>query len=61
MLCDDVVFAEIRSPKPKKKSNLCMFLVRFWFGFGVYVKALIGFKAFYFFFGFGFNVYLKWP
>ena len=49
-----VVFAEIRPPKPKKiKSNSCTFSVRrsvwFGFGFGAYVKALIGFKAFYFF------------
>ena len=49
-----VVFAEIRPQKPKKiKSNSCTFSVRR-FGFGAYVKALIGFKAFYFFrFGFG--------
>ena len=50
------MFAEIRPPKPKKiKSNSCTFSVRrsvsvrFGFGFGAYVKALIGFKAFYFF------------
>ena len=48
-----VVFAEIRPPKPKKiKSKSCTFSVRRWFrfgfGFGAYVKALIGFKAFYF-------------
>ena len=39
----------------------------FGFGFGVYVKALIGFNVFYFFgsvsvrFRFGFGVYVKWP
>ena len=47
-----VVFAEIRPPKQKKiKSNSCTFRLgvqfRFGFGFGAYVKALIGFKAFY--------------
>ena len=46
-----VVFAEIRPPKPKKiKSKSCTFSVRrsvsFSFGFGAYVKAPIGFKAF---------------
>ena len=42
-----VVFAEIRPPKPKKiKSKSCTFSVRFRFGFGAYVKAPIGFKAF---------------
>ena len=47
-----VVFAEIRPPKPKKlNQNRARFRfgVRFRFGFGAYVKALIGFKAFYFF------------
>ena len=60
------VFAEIRPPKPKKiKSKSCTF--GFGFGFGAYVKALIGFKAFYFFgsasvrFLFGFGAYVKWP
>ena len=65
-----VVFAEIRPPKPKKiNSNSCTFSVRFrfGFGFGAYVKALIGFKAFYFFgsvsvrFQFSFGAYVKWP
>ena len=67
-----VVFAEIRPPKPKKiKSNSCTFSVRrsvsVRFRFGAYVKALIGFKAFYFFgsvsvgFRFGFGVNVKWP
>ena len=60
-----VMFAEIRSPKQKKiKSKSCTFSVRI-FGFGAYVKALIGFKAFYFFdsvsFRFSFSVYVKWP
>ena len=31
----------------EQKNSLCMFLVRF--GFGVYVKAVLGFKAFYFY------------
>ena len=33
------------------------------FGFGAYVKALLGCKAFYFSvrFRFGFGVYVKWP
>ena len=45
-----VVFAEILPPKPEKiKSKSLTFSVRFRFGFGAYVKALIGFKAFYFF------------
>ena len=40
-----VVFAEIRPPKLKKiESKSCTFSVRF--GFGAYVKAPIGFKAF---------------
>ena len=61
-----VVFAEIRPPKPKKiKQNRAPFRfgVRFRVGFGAYVKALIGFKAFYFLFRFwfGFGVYVKWP
>ena len=49
-----VVFAEIRPPKPKKiKSKSCTFSVRRSVSVR-YVKALIGFKAFYFFrFGFG--------
>ena len=45
-----VMFAEIQPPKSKKiKSKLCTFFVPFQFGFGAYVKAFIGFKAFYFF------------
>ena len=45
-----VVFAEIRSPKPKKiKPIRARFRFGVRFGFGVYVKALIGVKAFYFF------------
>ena len=46
-----VVFAEIRPPKPKKiKSKVVhVFGSEFGFSFGAYVKALIGFKTFYFF------------
>ena len=53
-----VVFPEIRPLKPKK--NKIKFVHAFGsalgFGFGAYVKALIGFKAFYFF-----GVYVKRP
>ena len=46
-----VVFAKIRPPKPKKKKIkfVHVFGSAFGFGFGAYVKALIEFKAFYFF------------
>ena len=55
--------------RKKINQNRFRFGVRFrlGFGFGAYVKALIGFKAFYFFgsvsvrLGFGFGVYVKWP
>ena len=58
------VFAEIRPPKPKKvKSKMARFRFGVRFGFGAYVKELIGFKAFYFSvqFWFSFGVYVKWP
>ena len=44
-----VVFAEIRPPKPKENNKnkfVHVFGSAFGFGFGAYVKALIGFKAF---------------
>ena len=46
-----VVFAEIRPPKPKKNKIkfVHVFGSAFGFGFGAYVKAPIGFKAFQFF------------
>ena len=50
MLCKPVVFSEIRAPKQRKKINLCMFSVRCLVWFRVFVKALIGFKALFFFF-----------
>ena len=43
-----VVFAEIRSSKLKKLNPIRAhfpFVVRFGFGFSLYVKVLIGFKA----------------
>ena len=56
VLCDadhkPVLFAEIGHRNRKKLNPICAFFqfgVQFWFSFGVYVKALIGFKAFYFF------------
>ena len=48
-----VVFAEIRPPKPEKIKTVDVFGSAF--GFGAYVKALIGFKAFYFFGSFRFR------
>ena len=44
-----VVFAEIRPLKPKKNKIKIVHVFGSAFGFGAYVKALIGFKAFYFF------------
>ena len=56
MLCDagykPVVFAEIRPPKPKINKIQFVHVSDSAFSFGAYVKALKGFKAFYFF-GFG--------
>ena len=53
-----VVFAEIQPTKQKKIKIMHIFGLALDFGFGAYVKVLIGFKAFYFF---GFGVYVKWP
>ena len=44
-----VVFALFGSGNWKKNCACFQFYVWFRFGFGVYVKAFIGFKAFYFF------------
>ena len=41
-----VVFAEIRPPKPKKNKIKIVHVFGSAFGFGAYVKALIGVKAF---------------
>ena len=41
-----VVFAEIRPPKPIKNKIQFVHVFGSAFGFGAYVKALIGFKAF---------------
>ena len=53
MLCDagykPVIFAEIRLPKPEKNKIQFVHVFSLAFGFGVYLKTLIGFKAFYFF------------
>ena len=46
MLCDadykPVVFAEIQLPKPKKNKIQFVHVFGSVFGFGVYVKALVG-------------------
>ena len=47
-----VVFAEILPYKTGKNRARFLYGVRFRFGFGAYVKALKGFKAFYFSFRF---------
>ena len=48
-----VLFAEIRPPKPKKSYQIVhVFGSAFGFGAYMYVKALIGFKPFYFSFRF---------
>ena len=41
-----VVFAEIQPPKPKKNKIKIVHVFGSAFGFGTYVKAPIGFKAF---------------
>ena len=43
------MFAEIRPPKPKKNKIKIVHVLASAFGFGTYVKALVGLKAFYFF------------
>ena len=51
MLCKHVLFAEFSRRNPPKKIQF-VHVFGSAFGFGIYVKALIDFKSFYFWFGF---------
>ena len=52
MLCESVVFAEIWPSRPKKNRIQFVHVFCLAFRFRRYVKALVGFRAFYFSVGF---------